>query len=78
MDAAGDAGFEVSGAGGGAGAAGAGGLTCSGTVGVGLVGLSSVEGPSMTDFLDTSPTASSAWSCASSIGPCDRTLGIEP
>ena len=42
---------------------------CSGTVGRDWVGLRSVDGPSITDFLDTSPTSTRDLSDKFSIGP---------
>jgi hypothetical protein len=72
-------GAGVSDGGGGAGVCGAGGFTCSGTVGGGLFGASLVDGPSITDFLDTSPTAcSDLASPDSSSGPSDSTFGMDP
>jgi len=64
--------------GGGASTLGAGGVICSGTVGVGLDGFKSVEGPSMIDFLDNKPTAMSDLSSELSIGPWDRVFGMDP
>jgi hypothetical protein len=64
--------------GGGALTSGAGGVTCSGTVGVGLEGFKSVEGPSITDFLDNKPTAMSDLSSELSICPCESVGGMEP
>ena len=55
--------------GGGALTSGAGGVICSGTVGGGFDGFKSVEGPSITDFLDNKPTATSDLSSDLSIGP---------
>ena len=57
---------------------GAGGTMCSGTVGGGWDGLISFDGPSITDFLDKSPTAMSDLSEGSSSGPWDRVRGIDP
>lgn len=57
---------------------GTGGRMCSGTVGGGWLGLISLDGPSITDFLDSSPTARSDLSWESSKGPWDRVGGIEP
>ena len=53
-------------------------MACSGTVGGGLDGLISFEGPSITDFLDKRPTAKSALSWESSRGPWDRVGGMDP
>jgi len=64
--------------GGGALTSGAGGVICSGTLGVGLDGFKSVEGPSITDFLDNKPTAMSDLSSEFSIGPCERVSGMDP
>ena len=50
----------------------------SGTSGRGAAGLISFSGESITDFLDSKPTAIRALLSVSSIGPSDRVVGIEP
>lgn len=68
------------GGGAGAGAVGTGGSGLfSATSGGGAAGLSSFfSGESMTDFLDTNPTAKRALLSDSSIGLSDRTFGMDP